>query len=244
MTEIACDFFAHPLPKLLNGIKVWAIGREPEKFNTKILCLLLYQLTTMPGGAIPDDDKPTLGGASPLYNALQECRRVFTVAFAFMPEQCLSCCEVIGAVPVDARRERGGDALAPGYLTHRRPGVTKVHILMEMRFVHVDDIHLSSNHLGVERLELFDKCSPLLWFGSGQQFLAFLPTQPRRFEDLPQRIPADLALQHRLDPAAQLLDGPIVTWQPMLAWLARLNGQDNGGLLGWQKREDLPPVRR
>jgi len=115
---------------------------------------------------------------------------------------------------------------------------------MEMRFVHVDDIHLSSDHLGIERLELFDKRSPLLWFGPGQQFLAFLPTQSRRFEDLPQRIPTDLALQDRLDPEAQLLDGPIMTWQPMLTWLTRLNGQDNGCLLGSPKRGGLPPVRR
>ena len=115
---------------------------------------------------------------------------------------------------------------------------------MKMRFIHVDDIHLSGDHLGIERLELFDKRNSLLWFSLGQQFLAFLPTQSRRFEDLPQRIPTDLTLQDRLDPAAQLLDGPIMAWQPMLTWLAPLNGQDNGCLLGWQKRGDLPPVRR
>lgn len=114
---------------------------------------------------------------------------------------------------------------------------------MKMRFIHVDDIHLSGDHLGIERLELFEKRSPLLWFGLGQQFLAFLPAQSRRFEDLPQRIPTDLTLQDRLDPAAQLLDDPIMTRQPMLMWLTRLNGQDNCFLLGSRKKGGLPPVR-
>ena len=91
MTEIPCDFFAHPLPKMLNWIKVWAIGRESEKFNAEVVCLLLDQLTAMPGSTVPDDDKPALGRASPLHNALQEFRRVFTVAFALMPDQGLSC---------------------------------------------------------------------------------------------------------------------------------------------------------
>jgi hypothetical protein len=103
---------------------------------------------------------------------------------------------------------------------------------MKMRFIHIDDIHLSGDPLGIERLELFDKRNPLRWFGPGQQFLAFLPTQARRFEDVPQCIPTDLTLQDRLDPTAQFLDGPVMTWQPMLMWLTHLNGQDNCFLLG------------
>ena len=244
MAEILGDLFAHPVPELLNRIEIWTVGRELEQVNAQSLGFGLNLVSAMPGSAIPNDEQAALGGAFPVGKALKEFDRVLTIAFAFVPDEGLTGGEVIGPIPINARGERGGDAFAPCWLAGRRPGVAEVHVLVEMRFVDIEDVHLTSEHLPIERLELFNIGRSRHWVGLAQHFLAFLPTQSGSFEDLPQRIATDFPLQDALDPPAQLFQCPIVAGQPVLMRLTRFDTYRYLCLLYGQKRGPFPPVRR
>lgn len=85
-------------------------------------------------------------------------------------------------MPVDPFGETWRRAFSPRWLPFGCPGVTQVHVLVNMDFVDIDDPYLTLKHALVERLELFD---------FGQQLFALLPAQTGLRQDGAECVSAD-----------------------------------------------------
>ena len=100
------DLFSQPAPEMLNRIEVGTIGRQREESETEFGSSNLNGFGSMPSGAVPNDDDSARPIGQPVSHALQELNRVFFVTTAFVPDETLSCAKIVGAIPVNAIRER------------------------------------------------------------------------------------------------------------------------------------------
>ncbi len=118
-----CVLFSHPAPEILNRIEVRTIGRQREESETEFGGGNLNGFGSMPGGAVPNDQDCARPILQPVSHALQELNRMFFVTIAFVPDETQSCAKIVGAIPVNAVRERSRVTHTPSDLALFGPGV-------------------------------------------------------------------------------------------------------------------------
>ena len=133
------------------------------------------------------------------------------VAVAFIPDQTGAIGEVVGAVPVDAVRERCTCTESIGRLPLWRPRIAQVKITMQMNLIHIEQNCLVLTDLFKKTLELLDIRLPFLWIRLAQHFLALLPAQPVCFEQCIDGATTGTKAQNALHMADNLGDGPAMT---------------------------------
>ena len=138
----------------------------------------------------------------------------------------------------------------PEALAARRPAIAKIGILMDVRFIEVDQP--MSVVLGVleQRPQPLEKGRPPLRVGPSEQLAGLLPRQLQAMQGAADRLAAAAAAKRRLHPADQTPQGP--AWRRVSPGERRrrrgvLGGVDNlaeAGLDRGAKRGRRPPVRR
>ena len=216
MAVVACDLFSHPAPEILNRIEVGTIGRQRDESETKFGGGSLNGLGPMPGGAVPNDHNCARLITQPFSHALQELNRMVFVAVALVPDETLSCAEIVGAIPVDAICERSTATHTPGNLVLFGPGVAQVDIAVDVGFINIDQTDLLATELFIQLLKAFHKGRTFLWVGFLEHFLALFPAQPRCLQNPVQRAAGEIAAHDLLEPTPQLFQRPTMTRQSML----------------------------
>ena len=182
----------------------------------------------MIGGAVPHDDQLVLGpfGSEPAQNI----DGVLAVGAGIGPEPHLAFVVEIEAVERELVRQtrRGrGNPEAPAAL---RPAIAEIGILVDVRFVQVDQQMAVMLGTGQEILDLLDKGLPALRIGPAEQLFGLLPRQPQAMQGGADRLaaagPAE-PLAHPADQTAQ---------RPARRWIGSGYGRGCGGALGGTDR--------
>jgi hypothetical protein len=95
-----------------------------------------------------------------------------------------------------------------------------------------------------ELFQDFDVLGPLPGVGLAQELLDLLPGQAGLAQDPPDGVASDPTSQGRLDPLAELLQGPPVAGEPVIDRLGVADGLDDLLGLGGRKKGGRLPVRR
>jgi len=244
MTVVLGDILSHPFPQTLDRVEVGAVARERDQGKAQVICSGLDRFGSMPWSAIPDNHDRRRNIVQPHSKMIQELDRLFLVAAAFIPDETLSPGEVIGAIPVDTVRQRWAITQAPGRFADGGPGVSQIHVAMEVGFIHVNQQNLFLPHLFVEFLKALHKGRTLLRIGFHENLLALLPTQTVLLQECAQRTATDITLEHLLDPALQFLQIPAMSGQTMVDGFCVRHCLDNPVSLSLDKKGVRPPVRR
>lgn len=234
----------------MRTVEVRTIAWQWQEGETQVGGFRLNDSCSVARCAIPDNDDWASDWTQPVGEKVQKRTGVVTVASLFVPDETLTLREVLGAIAVNAVLQGWAIAQAPSWFARLSPGVSQVHIAMEMGLVNVEQPHLLPTDLGKGFLKLLDKCRSFLWIGFGEHLLAFLPAQTVFFQELVHGPAADFTLQDLPDPTAQFLHGPVVTRQVMLDGFALFHGCDDLGDLFWAKKgggplcvgRTMPPV--
>src|SRR3954471_3156217 len=201
----------------------------------------------MIGGAIPHDDQLVLGPFSP--EPAQDINGVFAVGTGIRPEPHLAFVVEVEAVERELVRQtrRGrGDPEAPAAL---RPAVAEVGILVDVRFVQVDQEMAVALGTGQQILGPLDKDLPALRIGPAEQLFGLLPRQPQAMQGGADRLAAAGPAELLTDPANQTAQGPARRWIGSgyrRGCGGALGGTDRLAKAGFDPRAKggRPPVRR
>ncbi len=213
MAVVACDLFSHPAPEILNRIEVGTIGRQRDESETKFGGGSLNGLGPMPSGAVLNDHNCARLITQPFSHALQELNRMFFVAVALVPDETLSCAEIVGAIPVDAFCEshtyaKQSCSFRPRCSPSRYRGGCGLHRYRPNG--------LLATEFFIQLLEAFHKGRTFLWVGFLEYFLTLFPAQPRCLQNPVQRAAGEIAAHDLLEPAPQLFQRSTMTRQSML----------------------------
>ena len=242
MAVVACDLFTHPAPEIFNRIEVGTIGRQRDESEAEFGGGSLNGLGSMPGGAVPDDHDCARLIIEPFSHALQELNRIFFVAAALIPDETVSGCEIVGAVPVDAIGERSGVTHTPGNLVLCGPGVAQVHIAVDVGFINIDQTERLAPELLIQPLKACHKGRTFLWVGFLEHFLALFPTQLCCAQYPVKRAASEGATHDLLEPALQLFQRPSMTGESMLYRFCLADYAHELLDLLWAKKGRRPPV--
>lgn len=115
---------------------------------------------------------------------------------------------------------------------------------MEVRLIDVDQAHRVAPDPLEESLQGHDVLGPVPGVGLAQELLDLLPGQAGLAQDPPDGVVSDPTSQGRLDPLAELLQGPPVAGKPVVDRLGVADGLDDSLGLGGRKKGGRLPVRR
>ena len=115
---------------------------------------------------------------------------------------------------------------------------------MEVRLIDVDQAHRVAPDPLEESLQGHDVLGPVPGVGLAQELLDLLPGQAGLAQDPPDGVASDPTSQGRLDPLAELLQGPPVAGKPVVDRLGVADGLDDSLGLGGRKKGGRLPVRR
>ena len=242
MAVVVCDLFSHPAPEILNRIEVGTIGRQRAENETEFGGGNLNGFGSMPGGAVPNDHDWARPIPQPFSHALQELNRVFFVTAALVPDETLSCAKIVGAIPVNAIRERSRVTHTPGNLVLSGPSVAQVHIAEDVGFIDIDQTELLAMELRIQLVKACHKVRTLLRVGFFEHFLALLPAQWHCLQNAVQRAASEAATHDLLEPVLQLFQRPTMTGQSMFFRLGFADNAHESLNLLWAKKGRRPPV--
>ena len=164
----------------------------------------------MIGGAVPDDDQLVLGPFGS--ESAQNIDGVLAVGAGIRPEPHLAFVVEIKAVERELVRQtrRGrGNPEAPAAVG---PAIAEIGILVDVRFVQVDQEMAVALGTGEEILDLLDKGLPALRIGPAEQLLGFLPGQLQAMQGGADRLAAAGPAELLTDPANQTAQRPARRW--------------------------------
>ena len=151
-------------------------------------------LGPMPGGAVPNDDDCARLITQPFSHALQELNHMFFVAVTLVPDETLSCAEIVAPYQL-MRSESGAQPLIrQAILVLFGPGVAQVDIAVDVGFINIDQTDLLATELFIQLLKAFHKGRTFLWVGFLEHFLALFPAQPRCLQNPVQRAAGEIAI--------------------------------------------------
>src|SRR3954469_11132677 len=151
------------------------VGGQRHEVDAERCGRLTHHTCSMIGGAIPDDDQLVLGpfGAEPAQNI----DGVLAVGAPIGPEPHRAFVVEIETVKRELVRQTWRVRGDPQALAALRPAVAEVGILVDVRFVQVDQEMAVALGTGEEILDLLDKGLPALRIGSAEQLFGLLPRQ-------------------------------------------------------------------
>lgn len=245
------DVFPHPFPKAFNGaahplrerVQVGTVAGQGKQGEAQLSSGGLHDLGPMARCTVPNNDHRQVRVADPRLEMVEELDGMLTVAVALVPEKALAMTEVISPIPVDAVSQAGAVTETPDRFAGGRPGVSQVHVAVEMRFINVNQADFLLANLSKACLKLLNVSGSFLRFRLGEYFLTLFPTQAVGFEDAAQQIATHLALEDLLDPTAHFLQAPPVAGQAMVYGLALAHRLDYLSDLLLGKKGGRPPVR-
>ena len=164
----------------------------------------------MIGGAVPHDDQLVLGPFGP--EPAQDIDGVLAVGAGIGPEPHLAFVVEIEAVEGELVRQtrRGrGNPEAPAALG---PAIAEIGILVDVRFVQVDQQMAVALGTGEEILDPLDKGLPALRIGPAEQLFGLLPGQPQTMQGGADRLAAAAPAELLTDPANQTAQRPARRW--------------------------------
>src|SRR5829696_5520348 len=160
----------------------------------------------MIGGAVPDDDQLVLRPFGS--KSAQNIDGVLAVGAGIGPEPHLAFVVEVEAVERELVRQtrRGrGNPEAPAAL---RPAIAEIGILVDVRFVQVDQPMAVALGTSEEILDLLDKGLPALRIGPAEQLLGLLPGQPQAMQGGADRLATAGPTEPLAHPAGQTAQRP------------------------------------
>src|SRR6187551_275544 len=160
----------------------------------------------MIGGTVPHDDQLVLRPFGP--EPAQNIDGVLAVGAGIGPEPHLAVVVEIKAVERELVRQtrRGrGNPEAPAAL---RPAIAEIGILVDVRFVQVDQPMAVALGTGEEILDLLDKGLPAPRISLAEQLLGLLPGHPQAMQGGADRLAAAGPAEPLAHPADQTPQGP------------------------------------
>ncbi len=243
MTVAVSNFFSHPLPKALDGVKVRTVSGQRLQVHTQRFGPGHSYLGPMPRSTVPNDHDLGRRRTDPLSHSLQKGFRGRAITRSFVPNQTSTSRKVVRPEPVDALRQAWAITHTPSTLAFGGPHIAQVHVSVEMSFVDVDQQHFVGTDFLVQPTKFLEELFSLGGTPSAQKFLDFFPRISSPSKNVANRAARNSQAESLSDPSSELLERRAVSGQAVVNGFGFVGGLQELVFVVSRKRGRRPPVR-